>query len=235
MAKNHEIDYKGLGGAGDVSIRSDPCPRDYSQSSSSLSLSDNGHALYSHPIPTFADQTRSPAQCRPPANVENTVHTQPSPTPSTIQSTSPQSDEVFPLARFCREAQSHERLALGLPSTHAKHSPTVARPWVAPTNTDPGNSDSVGGASSLSLDSNPAASLTATKRSETSSTAELHELLDKIESPRWKDSVPLEEQVQYLLRATVLKRRVRSESHPRKSKPPKVRKRSHSHKSPQSQ
>ncbi|KAI5865817.1 hypothetical protein GGS23DRAFT_356276 [Durotheca rogersii] len=46
-----------------------------------------------------------------------------------------------------------------------------------------------------------------------------------IGSPEWLDGAPTEEQVEYLRNITRLKRHVQSETHPRESRPPKVRKR----------
>ncbi|KAI4869701.1 hypothetical protein F4820DRAFT_364284 [Hypoxylon rubiginosum] len=242
MARTNDTECEGIGGAGDIRVRSDRCFRDYSPSDTLISLSDNGQAFYSYPIPTFSDQSGLSTQPRPLQRYEGTTNARLSIVPSALshdalttqQNASPcLGDEISPLARFRRDTQPHEQLALGLSLTNSKQHSALVSPPLPLSSAEAERQNSTcesSGISSLCLSSGPAATPTPPKGSETSSAAELRELLHVIESPGWKDHVALEEQVPYLLRATMLKRRVRSETHPRESKTPKVRKRSRSHK-----
>ncbi|KAI1771972.1 hypothetical protein F4818DRAFT_184623 [Hypoxylon cercidicola] len=236
MAKTNDIE--GVGGAGSFSVRSGRCFRDYSPSDTTISLSNDGQT-YSCPVPTFPDRPGLQTQSR---SLEHYEDARPSTIPSILShealttqqnSSSCLADRISPLARFRHDAQSHEQLALGISLAKSGQHPTFMIPRPLPlvcAQTEGNSRCEPSEISSLCLSPSPIAGPTSAKGSETSSAAELRELLDVIESPGWKNDVPLEEQVQYLLRATMLKRRVRSETYPREVKTTKVRKRSRSHK-----
>ncbi|KAI6081086.1 hypothetical protein F4821DRAFT_250064 [Hypoxylon rubiginosum] len=236
MAGIDDIELEGVGGAGNISVRSDRCFRDYSPSDTivSLSSSDDGQAFFSRPVPAFIHRSQSPSTpSLPVKNDDGASNGRPSTIPyhnvlKTEQAAPPcLADLSHPLAKFRYETQSHEQLALGISPAEFGDLAVLVNSPLLPTN----HTWQSSGASSsqlLSSDHPPAVQLTS--MNDISPATELRDLLHVIEAPGWKDDVPLEEQVQFLLRATKLKRRVRSETYPRESRMPKVRRRNCSRK-----
>ncbi|KAI1768100.1 hypothetical protein GGR53DRAFT_13344 [Hypoxylon sp. FL1150] len=238
MDGTNDIEYEGIGGVGgvgDIRVRSERCFRDHSPSDTLISLSDNGQTLYSSPTPAFSHGAQGlPTLSLPLHGQDGAIDSKLPTTPSKLshdalekhQDAPPHVEDVsFPLARFRRDTQSHEQLALGVSLAISAQNPRLASSPLSPATGTQGQErvSSRASFSSTHLTLNPLPA----KNSETSA-AELREVLDVMGKPEWKDNVPLEEQVQYLLRATNLKRRVRSETHPRESRIPKVRKRDRS-------
>ncbi|KAI1453101.1 hypothetical protein F4805DRAFT_388030 [Annulohypoxylon moriforme] len=239
MAEFDDIEYEGIGEDRHIAVGSDRCFRDYSPGDIIISLSDEGQALYSYAIPPFPDpsqtlpgpneglqQPQSEIYYRnilesdisgtlPPLRHESLV---------AIQQNAPLglADGLSPLTRYRRDPQAHEQRALGIKPNNASLHPNSESEH--PTPTKPNGKPQSSEISSLHLSSSPNPT-PSTGRGSSSAAAQLQELLDVIESPGWEDGMSPEEQAEHLRRATRLKRRVRSETNPRESRLPKVRKR----------
>ncbi|OTA68465.1 hypothetical protein K449DRAFT_461316 [Hypoxylon sp. EC38] len=242
MAEFDDIEYEGIGGDRHIIVGSDRCFRDYSPGNTIISLSDDGQALYSCPIPSFLDplQGRSgiessssqsqPRGCFGDVTGAELFRVTPPPNHGTlavIQQRSPSclDGELSPLTRYRRDAQTHEQLALGMKPEGFKMPPCPASPQPHPRENGHGQPSTI---SSLHLSSCPN-STPSTGPGTSSASEQLREVLDVIESPEWEDGMSPEEQAEHLRRATRLKRRVRSETNPREARPPKVRKRDRQH------
>ncbi|KAI1414986.1 hypothetical protein F5Y13DRAFT_157646 [Hypoxylon sp. FL1857] len=238
MAEFDDIEYEGIGGDKHIIVGSDRCFRDYSPGGTVISLSDDGQALYSYPVPSFPDSLQSHLELQ-------SDHSQSQPrryaagaelsgipllnrnTLATIQQcpASYFGDGLSPLTRYRRDAQTHEQLALGIRSDDFSLPPCPASPTPRPRENGHGQPSTI---SSLHLSSSPNPT-PSTGPGASSAAEQLREVLDMIESPEWGDDMSPEEQAEHLRRATRLKRRVRSETNPREARPPKVRKRDRQH------
>ncbi|KAI1103647.1 hypothetical protein F4804DRAFT_309477 [Jackrogersella minutella] len=239
MAEFDDIEYKGIGDK-HIVVKSDRCFRDYSPGDTIISLSDGGQASYSCPIPSFLNLTqghpgsesnlqhsqsqgwhRSPAE----TGISSIAHPLSHDALTIMQQLEPPylEDEVLSLTRYRHDAQAHENFAmLGIKCDNFGLPPSLESRPSLPTIADGKIADSrLSEISSLHLSS----SLNPTGPGTSSVAEQLRELLDVIESPEWEDSMSPEQQAEHLRRATRLKRRVRSETNPRESRPPKVRKR----------
>ncbi|KAI0105939.1 hypothetical protein F4814DRAFT_452318 [Daldinia grandis] len=249
VAEFDDIEYEGIGGHSHIDVRSERCFRDHSPSDTVISLSDDGQALYTCPIPSF--QALSQNHPRPDLSAQQTqshrhhagvAETEDPNGPSilrydTLVATQQhaQQDSVrglSPLTRYRRDTQGHERLALGMKVKDLESHPNLEGPPPCPKITNGGlKCSKAPAASSLHLSpashQNPSASPIPSIDPKTSSAAEqLREILDIIETPGWDEEVSPEEQAEYLRRTAKLKRRVQAETNPREIRPPKVRKRS---------
>ncbi|KAI0881567.1 uncharacterized protein GGS22DRAFT_172474 [Annulohypoxylon maeteangense] len=231
MAEFDDIEYKGVGEGKHIDVGSDRCFRDYSPGDTVISLSDDGQALYSRAIPNFSEppqdfprlslSSQQPQPERhygisPPLSHDSLV---------AIQGHNPPRLEngLSPLARYRRDPQAHEQIALGIKINDSPlHLDLESTP---PVPAEANGKLQSGEISSLHLSSSPNPT-PSTGRGSSSAAAQLQELLGMIQSPEWEDNLSPEEQAEHLRRATILKRRVRSETNPRESRPPKVRKRS---------
>ncbi|KAI1396284.1 hypothetical protein F4819DRAFT_491672 [Hypoxylon fuscum] len=231
-----DIEYKGIGGGRQIAIGTEQCFRDHSSIDSTVSLVDDEQELYSRPVPTFLYAShRSLARSVSREYLEVPVAAGSSTVPSTLnrdalfameQSILPrQEHEISPLARYRHDLQSHEQLALGI---KLGEMPTWGIPSSPPTGTQAETRYDVCGPTAISsLRLSPTPSTTPAIETDVSSADKLRELLDVIESPRWENDMSPEDQLECLRRITILKRRVRSETNPRESRPTKVRKRNH--------
>ncbi|KAI0839208.1 hypothetical protein F5Y06DRAFT_286715 [Hypoxylon sp. FL0890] len=238
MAEFDDIEYEGIGEERHIIVGSDRCFRDYSPGGTIISLSDDGQALYSCPVPSFPDPPESHPglEPSPPQSMSQRCYGGATGAANSsvslslnrgmlaaIQQRSPSFVEggLSPLTRYRRDAQTHEQLALGIKSDD------IQLP-LCPTPRPRENGHGQSSISSLHLSSSP--NPTRSTGPGTSSAAEqLREVLGVIESPAWEDGMSPEEQAEHLRRATRLKRRVRFETNPREARPPKIRKRDRRH------
>ncbi|KAI1374190.1 hypothetical protein F4677DRAFT_172827 [Hypoxylon crocopeplum] len=238
MAEFDDIEYEGIGEDRHILVGSERCFRDYSPGETIISLSDNGQAIYSSPVPTFMDPPGNPpTQPYFQERYGDAVDPESPTIPFALSrnglrvaqryTTSP-GNGLSPLTRYCREAQAHEQLALGIVSDDCRQDQSPATSPQYPKSTKEDEKEGMSPpVSSLRLNISPKGSIDRNRPSghEALSGTELREILDKIESAGWEDDTSPEEQMEYLRRATMLKRRVQSETNPRESRPPKVRKR----------
>ncbi|KAI2620423.1 hypothetical protein GGR54DRAFT_97825 [Hypoxylon sp. NC1633] len=234
-----DVEYVGIGEDRHIVVRSDRCFQDYFPGDTIISLSDDGQALYSAPIPTFTEQ--SDGHLVQPLLQERRVDAAGLGSSAVLSVLS--SNDLFamqrdastnggsgpsPLSRYCHDPQTHEQLALGIASDKCKRVRNPTIPPQCPVRLKADTQDDASSVvSSLRLSSSPKRSLekNSPTRLEVSPCVELHPILNVIETPGWEDDTSPEEQMEYLHRAAILRRRVRSETNPRESRLPKVRKR----------
>ncbi|KAI1094011.1 hypothetical protein F5B19DRAFT_82168 [Rostrohypoxylon terebratum] len=236
MAEFDDIEYEGVGEGRHIIVGSDRCFRDYSPGDTVISLSDDGQALYSYDIPSFPGSTQNisldtrPQYQRDDGNISENNISSILPLLSHGALISIQKDippdiqaELLPLTRYCCDPQAHEQRALGLKPGDSALYLSSENPQTLPPETNGKFPPSEIYSLHLSVSLSPTPSI---GPGSSSAAEQLQELLDMIHSPGWGDGMSPEEQAEHLRRATKLKRRVRSETNPRESRLPKVRKRS---------
>ncbi|KAI0895463.1 hypothetical protein F4806DRAFT_82714 [Annulohypoxylon nitens] len=212
MAEFDDIEYEGIGEDRNIAVGSDRCFRDYSPGDTVISLGDDGQALYSDGGHISEN------------NISSILPLLSHGALIAIQQSIPPGlgTELSPLTRYRRDPQAHEQRALGIKPNESTFYFDLEDPQPLLETNGKSQSSEI---SSLHLSASPNPTQS-TGPGSSSAAEQLQELLNVIQSPGWEDSMSPEEQAEHLRRATRLKRRVRSETNPRESRLPKVRKRS---------
>ncbi|KAL7620769.1 hypothetical protein AAE478_009767 [Parahypoxylon ruwenzoriense] len=208
MAKLDEIEYKGIWGAGEIAVGSDRCFRDYSPGDTVVSFSESGQALYLCPIPFFPE----PSQSQPEPTASESPLQAPERHRVTAEHETPNGSIFLSPAALLEVDQASSASHNDELSPLSRYLHDVQRDEKL--------------ALKYSTQKTP---ILCPGSPESASAAELRERLNTIESPGSIDSVLPEEQTEQLRRAMMLRRRVRSETHPREPRPTKVRKRNRDH------
>ncbi|KAI2782616.1 hypothetical protein F4815DRAFT_427851 [Daldinia loculata] len=223
VAEFDDIEYEGIGGDSHIDVRSERCFRDHSPGDTVISLSDDGQALYTYPIPSFQALSQShprpdlsPQQTQSHRHHGNITETENLDAPSILSydtliamqhHAQPGSVRgLSPLTRYRRDTQGHERLALGMKAEDlGSHLDIESPPPCLKKANGVSKCSKTSIISSLRLSPAPhqtsSASPIPSMDPEISSAAEqLRELLNVIEAPGWNEEVSPEEQAEYLRR-----------------------------------
>ncbi|KAI0843877.1 hypothetical protein F5Y00DRAFT_250069 [Daldinia vernicosa] len=223
VAEFDDIEYEGIGGDSHIDVRSERCFRDHSPGDTVISLSDDGQALYTYPIPSFHALSQShprpdlsSQQTQSHRNYNGVTETESPGGPRILcydtlisiqQHEQPGSVRgLSPLTRYRRDTQGHERLALGMKAEDlGSHLDLESPPPCSKKANGVLKCSKPSIISSLHLSpashQTPSSSPIPSMDPETSSAAEqLRELLNVIETPGWDEDVSPEEQAEYLLR-----------------------------------